>query len=103
VNNGAPDVEELDVGILDLSKKLFKETDVYILDCDTEVFVWMGSRSKIPHRKVGMALSRRLMNDPDRPAWASQTPQVVFSGAESPTFQFKFSDWHRSLKVRILI
>ena len=50
--DGAPDVEELDVDVLDLSKTLLNDAYVYILDCDSETFVWMGRRSKPAHRKV---------------------------------------------------
>ena len=62
--------------MLDLTRKMLKNEYVYILDCDSETFVWMGKRSLPGHRKVGMAIARKLMDEMDRPAHADIAPQV---------------------------
>tara|TARA_R110002050_G_scaffold290051_1_gene443334 strand:+ start:253 stop:1035 length:783 start_codon:yes stop_codon:yes gene_type:complete len=99
IEDGVPDIEEIDLQGENLSKSLLNDKYVYIVDCDTELFVWMGKSSSSKHRKIGMALARKMMSEDEREDWCPSTPIIVYSGAEMPTFTHKFPDWHSSLQV----
>ncbi|KAN0025593.1 hypothetical protein ACTFIU_002032 [Dictyostelium citrinum] len=60
----------------------------YILDCETELYVWLGKASANDQRSVAMANAMDLLHDDNRPSW---TPIVKMTqGSENTLFKDKF-------------
>ena len=73
---------------------------VFILDCDTEIFVWVGRKSSMAARLAAMQVAQRFVKGAaDRPSWVQLTQ--IYEHAEPYLFKSKFPDWVRaSLKRR---
>ncbi|KAN0035550.1 hypothetical protein ACTA71_004830 [Dictyostelium dimigraforme] len=60
----------------------------YILDCETELYVWLGKSSANDQRNVAMANAMDLLHEDNRPSW---TPIVKMTqGSENTLFKDKF-------------
>ncbi|KAN0036848.1 hypothetical protein ACTFIV_002162 [Dictyostelium citrinum] len=60
----------------------------YILDCETELYVWLGKASANDQRSVAMANAMDLLHDDNRPSW---TPIIKMTqGSENTLFKDKF-------------
>jgi hypothetical protein len=62
---------------------------VYILDCASEVFIWIGKNADKTMRKFAEELVDRWKTD--RPSWNMYT--VVYEDEEPILFREKFADW----------
>lgn len=85
--------------IRQVSHRALARDHCFILDAETEVFVWLGRTSSRIERAVGKAVGNILLQRPfafegkraARPSWASVT--VVFQSAEPLAFRSKFPEW----------
>ncbi|EAL69180.1 hypothetical protein DDB_G0276453 [Dictyostelium discoideum AX4] len=60
----------------------------YILDCETELYVWLGKASANDQRTVAMANAMDLLHEDNRPSW---TPIIKMTqGSENTLFKDKF-------------
>jgi hypothetical protein len=75
-----------------LSRKMLSSEDVYVLDCMTEVFVWIGKNSSKSARLEVMRLAVYSLNFLNRPEWIPIS-RMMESG-ETAVFQQKFRDWN---------
>mmetsp|Transcript_37227 Transcript_37227/g.93454 ORF Transcript_37227/g.93454 Transcript_37227/m.93454 type:complete len:1271 (+) Transcript_37227:422-4234(+) len=76
-----------------LSKNLLDDDHCFLLDCETEIFVWSSQRTPIAEKRLGRALARKFL-DFERPEWCPIILQ--WKGAESMSFRAKFPDWRRN-------
>ncbi|XP_048575726.1 protein flightless-1 homolog isoform X2 [Nematostella vectensis] len=86
---------ELPGGVL--SQKLLDTKNVYIMDCNTEIFVWIGRKSARLVRAAAMKLSQELCSMIERPSFSIVTRTL--QGAESQLFKSKFVGWDDVLAV----
>ena len=74
-----------------LKKEMLETDKAYIVDCETELFVWVGKGSSSGARKEAMKNATSFLSANNRPNW---TPIArVAEGAETPLFKAKFSNW----------
>eukprot|EP00475_Leptophrys_vorax_P033792 TRINITY_DN5371_c0_g2_i1.p1 TRINITY_DN5371_c0_g2~~TRINITY_DN5371_c0_g2_i1.p1 ORF type:complete len:898 (-),score=253.27 TRINITY_DN5371_c0_g2_i1:47-2386(-) len=75
-----------------LSRSMLRSSEVFVLDCETEVFVWIGKHSSKTAKAEAMRLAVVSLNFLNRPAWIPIS-RMMESG-ETSVFQQKFRDWH---------
>ncbi|CAH3013556.1 unnamed protein product [Porites evermanni] len=80
-----------------LTTKMLETKNVYILDCHSEIFVWIGRKSARLVRAAAMKLSQELYTMIDRPSFALQIRNL--QGAESQMFKARFTGWDDVLAV----
>ncbi|PFX31861.1 Protein flightless-1-like [Stylophora pistillata] len=80
-----------------LSTKMLENKNVYILDCHSEIFVWIGRKSARLVRAAAMKLSQELYTMIDRPQFTVQIRNL--QGAESQMFKARFIGWDDVLAV----
>eukprot|EP01028_Stygiella_incarcerata_P005809 TRINITY_DN2410_c0_g1_i1.p1 TRINITY_DN2410_c0_g1~~TRINITY_DN2410_c0_g1_i1.p1 ORF type:complete len:838 (+),score=297.66 TRINITY_DN2410_c0_g1_i1:148-2661(+) len=73
------------------SMKQLETTSCMMLDCETEVFVWVGKESDEIIRRKAMVFCQKFMQENDRPEWAHVSKEV--EKGETPRFKDKFVDW----------
>ncbi|XP_038064629.1 protein flightless-1 homolog isoform X2 [Patiria miniata] len=76
---------------------LLETKNVYILDCNADVFIWIGRKSTRLVRAAALKLSQELCSIIHRPNCASVVR--VLEGTESQVFKSKFSGWDDVLAV----
>ncbi|RDD41233.1 Protein flightless-1-like protein [Trichoplax sp. H2] len=74
-----------------IKRSLLNTKDVYILDCYSDVFVWIGRESSRLIRAAALKLVQSLLDLLGRPNFV--TVNRVLEGAESLVFKNKFSGW----------
>ncbi|XP_065899983.1 protein flightless-1 homolog [Dysidea avara] len=79
-----------------LIKDLLNTRHVYIIDCYSELFVWVGKRSERLVRAAALRLAQELCDLLERPAVATVTK--VLQGAEQFVFRCKFVGWEGVLR-----
>jgi hypothetical protein len=84
-------------GRLVLSRKLLDSRSVYILDCFTDIFVWIGRKSTRLVRTAALNLSQSLEAMIRRPAITLVTSTL--EGTESQIFKSKFEGWDDLIAV----
>lgn len=74
-----------------MSKGLLDSTAAFVLDCETEIFVWSGKYCNFLEKRTAMMLAEEFVGMFERPTW---TPIIkVRESAEPCLFKNKFVDW----------
>jgi len=84
-------------GKLVLTRKLLDTKGVYILDCFTDIFVWIGLKSTRLVRTAALKLSTSLEAMIHRPNYTLVTSTL--EGTESQIFKSKFEGWDDLIAV----
>jgi hypothetical protein len=84
-------------GRLILTKELLDTKGVYILDCYTDIFVWIGRKSTRLVRTAALKLSSSLELMINRPSHTLVTSTL--EGTESQIFKSKFEGWDDLIEV----
>ncbi|KAH7285716.1 hypothetical protein KP509_33G042500 [Ceratopteris richardii] len=79
-----------------LRKEMLKGNRTCILDCDREVFAWMGHRTSLEDRKIAFVLAERLCSKKRNPH--ENKLFCVNEDFEPVEFQMKFDVWPLSKK-----
>ncbi|KAG9511081.1 Protein flightless-1, partial [Fragariocoptes setiger] len=97
----------LGIGFIELPQVHFKQgkllpsylqsTNVYILDCFTDIFVWMGRKSPKLVRNAALNLAQEAFDMIKRPDFACISS--CLQGTESQFFKSKFKDWDDVIAV----
>lgn len=81
-----------------LSKDLIQTGQVYLVDCLTELYMWVGKGCSNTHRTfVASKAQEHLTTVKGRPKWVVITR--VIEGAEPEIFKEKFTDWPSTLPI----
>nr|XP_022915858.1 protein flightless-1 isoform X2 [Onthophagus taurus] len=80
-----------------LQHTLLHSKNVYILDCYSDVFVWIGKKSTRLVNAAAIKLSEELFNMITRPEYA--TVLRVREGNETQIFKSKFTGWDEVIAV----
>ncbi|WOK95014.1 villin-4 isoform X1 [Canna indica] len=73
-----------------LTKKLLDTYKCYLLDCGSEVYVWMGRNTSLAQRKIACSAAEELLVELAR----SQAHVIrIIEGFETVTFRSKFDNW----------
>eukprot|EP01094_Clydonella_sp_ATCC50884_P024887 TRINITY_DN6370_c0_g2_i4.p1 TRINITY_DN6370_c0_g2~~TRINITY_DN6370_c0_g2_i4.p1 ORF type:complete len:1509 (-),score=458.21 TRINITY_DN6370_c0_g2_i4:8-4405(-) len=70
-----------------------------VVDCETELFVWIGKKSPVYQRKLSMLVAKKLTQEKHRPKWTSITR--IPEGAETILFKEKFSNFPGMLPINV--
>ncbi|KAF5198979.1 Villin-4 [Thalictrum thalictroides] len=81
-----------------LTRELLETSKCYLLDCGTEIFVWMGRTTSLDERKTASAAAEELSRGSDRPK--SHIIRVI-EGFETVSFQLKFDSWPHKTDVTV--
>eukprot|EP00004_Rigifila_ramosa_P003141 TRINITY_DN132_c0_g1_i1.p1 TRINITY_DN132_c0_g1~~TRINITY_DN132_c0_g1_i1.p1 ORF type:complete len:824 (-),score=219.57 TRINITY_DN132_c0_g1_i1:102-2516(-) len=80
-----------------MKKDSLKTEGIYLVDCTTELYVWVGKKSDAAARKESMVSANQYLTTAGRPTWVSI--QRVAEGSETPLFKQKFPEWHEGPKL----
>ena len=92
-----PQVQAKDAGRLILTKELLDTKSVYILDCFSDIFVWIGRKSTRLVRTAALKLSSSLEAMINRPPYTLVTSTL--EGTENQIFKSKFEGWDDLIPV----
>jgi hypothetical protein len=92
-----PQVQAKETGRLVLTKELLETKGVYILDCYSDIFVWIGRKSTRLVRTAALKLSSSLEAMINRPPYTLVTSTL--EGTESQIFKTKFEGWDDLIPV----
>lgn len=81
-----------------LTPELLQSKNVYILDCYSDVYVWIGKKSTRLVRAASIKLSHELFQMIDRPREYSLVTRVQ-EGSENQVFKSKFYGWDDVIAV----
>nr|XP_006817675.1 PREDICTED: protein flightless-1 homolog [Saccoglossus kowalevskii] len=94
---GYLELPQVDLPRQRLTQDLLNTKNVYILDCHSDVFVWIGRKSSRLVRAAALKLSQEICNVIPRPDVAMVTRNL--EGHESQLFKSKFENWDDVLYV----
>ncbi|KAK8468599.1 hypothetical protein PHAVU_006G064200 [Phaseolus vulgaris] len=82
-----------------LSKEMLETDKCYMLDCDSEIFVWMGRQTLLTERRTAI----RAIEDFVRNEGRSIKTHLTFlsEGLESTIFRSYFTNWPRTVELRL--
>ncbi|KAH0853661.1 hypothetical protein HID58_092983 [Brassica napus] len=74
-----------------LNKDMLEKDKCYMLDCDSEVFVWMGRNTSLTERKTSISSSEEFLRKEGR---STSTSLVLLTeGLENARFRSFFDEW----------
>uniref|UniRef100_A0A0E0LE94 HP domain-containing protein n=1 Tax=Oryza punctata TaxID=4537 RepID=A0A0E0LE94_ORYPU len=73
-----------------LTRELLDSTKCYLLDCGSEIYVWMGRETPLEDRKRAGSAAEELLREENRPK--SHIVRLI-EGFETVIFRSKFSKW----------
>ncbi|KAJ0560391.1 putative villin headpiece, villin/Gelsolin, ADF-H/Gelsolin-like domain superfamily [Helianthus annuus] len=75
----------------ELSKSLLENNKCYLLDCGSEVFVWVGRVTQVDERKAAMQAAEEFITSQSRPK-ATRVTRLI-QGYETHSFKSNFETW----------
>lgn len=75
----------------ELSKSLLENNKCYLLDCGSEVFVWVGRVTQVEERKAAMQTAEEFIVSENRPKSTRVTRLI--QGYETHSFKSNFESW----------
>jgi len=84
VSDASGKLQVAEVGRSPLSKDLLDSNDCFILDADSEIFVWVGKGATKEERKESMIHAQNYLTENNKPSWTPITR--VPEGGEPPLF-----------------
>uniref|UniRef100_A0A803MPP0 HP domain-containing protein n=1 Tax=Chenopodium quinoa TaxID=63459 RepID=A0A803MPP0_CHEQI len=94
VEKGQAEPEEAD----SLTRDMLNTNKCYILDCGSEVFVWIGRSTTLDERKSASGAAEELLRSLDRPK--SHIIRVI-EGFETVAFKTNFDSWPPTAEVAV--
>ncbi|KAK4779797.1 hypothetical protein SAY87_015903 [Trapa incisa] len=88
-----------EVGVGSLTKEMLEADKCYMLDCDVEVFVWMGRNSLITERRISISATEDFLRSEDRSSGTRVT--LLTEGLETAAFRSHFVNWPHKLDVNL--
>ncbi|KAL5991476.1 actin filament capping [Asimina triloba] len=77
-----------------LKKEMLSTERCYMLDCDIDIFVWMGRNTSITERKTSMSAIEDILSSQGRSKSSYIT--ILTEGSETTTFKSYFASWSQS-------
>ncbi|KAL0544138.1 hypothetical protein IC582_019250 [Cucumis melo] len=75
----------------ELSKSLLENNKCYLLDCGSEVFVWVGRITQVEERKTAIQVAEEFVASQNRPRSTHITRLI--QGYETHSFKSNFGSW----------
>ncbi|KAB1227744.1 Villin-1, partial [Morella rubra] len=86
-------------GTHSLTKKMLEADKCYLLDCGTEIFVWMGRKSSVSERKISISAAEDFLRSQDRSTGTHLT--FLTEGLESAIFRSYFDNWPQKVEAKL--
>ncbi|XP_059290095.1 villin-1-like, partial [Lycium ferocissimum] len=74
-----------------VSKETLEPNKCYMLDCDAELFVWMGRNTSVTERKISISAVEGFLRSEGRSSSTHLT--FITEGSETASFKSYFSNW----------
>ncbi|PKA55391.1 Villin-2 [Apostasia shenzhenica] len=74
-----------------LSKAMLENDKCYLLDCQAEIYVWVGRVTQLEERKAAYRAAEELINSENRPK-TTHIVQII-QGYETHSFKLNFESW----------
>lgn len=74
-----------------VKKEWLESSHCIILDCYSEIFLWLGKQSSAIEKKLARDCLSALLKCEERPSWV--VVENILEGAESILFKKKFDSW----------
>eukprot|EP01119_Soliformovum_irregulare_P015974 TRINITY_DN457_c0_g1_i3.p1 TRINITY_DN457_c0_g1~~TRINITY_DN457_c0_g1_i3.p1 ORF type:complete len:1028 (-),score=468.85 TRINITY_DN457_c0_g1_i3:19-3102(-) len=71
----------------------------YVIDAETEVYVWTGKKSAQKVRNAAMEVAKKIVQESPYASWL--TPKRMIEGGETIMFKEKFVNWPDSLLINV--
>ncbi|KAI0512202.1 hypothetical protein KFK09_012840 [Dendrobium nobile] len=84
-----------------LAKGLLSSDRCYLLDCDAEIFLWMGKTTLVSERKAAILAVEEFMHSQDRHVSIHTT--FLTEGSETVKFKSYFKDWPQNTAPSLYI
>ncbi|XP_057428977.1 villin-1 [Lotus japonicus] len=82
-----------------LSKEMLETDKCYMLDCDGEIFVWMGRQTLLTERRTAIKAVEEFVRNEGRSIKTHLT--FLSEGLESTIFQSYFTNWPKTVEPRL--
>ncbi|CAK8565915.1 unnamed protein product [Lathyrus sativus] len=87
------------IGSNAFSKEMLESDKCYMLDCDSEIFVWMGRQTLLTERRTSIKAAEDFVRNEGR---SSKTHLTFLSeGLESTVFRSHFTNWPKTAEPRL--
>lgn len=88
-----------ETGSNSFSKEMLETDKCYMLDCDGEIFLWMGRQTLLTERRT----ATKAIEDFVRNEGRSNKTHLTFlsEGLESPVFRSYFTHWPKTVETRL--
>ncbi|CAI9106955.1 OLC1v1006207C1 [Oldenlandia corymbosa var. corymbosa] len=82
-----------------LTKEMLSSDKCYMLDCEAELYVWMGRGTTITERKTSISAAEEFLRSQGR----SHETKLTFltEGSETDSFRSYFNDWPKHVEQKL--
>ncbi|KAA3489670.1 villin-1 [Gossypium australe] len=87
------------IGSDSLEKDMLEKNKCYMLDCGTEVFVWMGRNTLITERKTSISAAEDFLRKQERSNGTHLT--FLTEGLETSIFKSYFNSWPQTAETKL--
>ncbi|GLT52033.1 hypothetical protein SLA2020_253960 [Shorea laevis] len=82
-----------------LNKDILEKDKCFLLDCDTEIFVWLGRVTSVTERKTSISAAEDFLREQGRSNGTHLT--FITEGLETPMFRSYFSSWPQTVETKL--
>ncbi|KAL3530874.1 hypothetical protein ACH5RR_010196 [Cinchona calisaya] len=82
-----------------LVKEMLSSNKCYMLDCEFELFVWMGRRTSMTERRTSISAAEDFVRSQDRSINTKLT--FLTEGSETASFKSYFGDWPEKVEPKL--
>ncbi|KAM7256651.1 hypothetical protein ACFE04_012392 [Oxalis oulophora] len=82
-----------------LSKEMLEKNKCYMVDCASEIFVWLGRHTSVTERKTSIAAVEDFLRKEDRSVGTHLT--VITEGLETTIFRSYFDNWPQTVELKL--
>ncbi|XP_024026712.1 villin-1 [Morus notabilis] len=82
-----------------LTRELLEADKCYMLDCDSEIFVWLGRLTLVTERKTSVSAAEDFLRNHGRSAGTHLS--LITEGLESTKFRSYFTNWPQKVEPRL--
>ncbi|XP_031271034.1 villin-1-like [Pistacia vera] len=87
------------IGVNSFNKDMLEKDKCYMLDCGTEVFVWMGRNTSITERRTSISASEDFLRNQGRSTGTHLT--FLTEGLETAVFKSYFDSWPQTVEPKL--
>ncbi|KAL4558345.1 hypothetical protein LXL04_036544 [Taraxacum kok-saghyz] len=87
------------IGIGRLKRSMLESNKCYMLDGDTQIFVWMGKTTHLSERKTSISSAEDFLRAQERPV--NTHLAFLTEGSETAIFKSYFDDWPRTVAPKL--